>query len=148
MAFRYPLQSLLRLRESLERQEEQRLYRAAAAVVQLRTKLEELERERAGVHRAALQAEGQEIFGATLQFVAACDEAAAVRRVKLQAQLVEAEQHRQEQLRVYQSARQKREIFQGLREQQKAIYDQELARLEQELADEMFLIRRHGNPSE
>jgi flagellar export protein FliJ len=148
MAFRYTLQSLLRLRQSLEHQEEQRLYAAAAVVAQLRAKLEQMERERVSAGRAALQEIADGTFGATLQFVAACDAAAALNCAKLEIQLAEAERRRLEQLRVYQTARQKREIFEGLRDQQKSVYDQERAHREQELADEAFLLRGHTTPSE
>jgi flagellar export protein FliJ len=148
MAFRYTLQLLLRVRQSLERQEEQRLYAAAAVVAQLRAKLEQLERDRLNAKRAVLQQMSEGTFGSTLQFVADCDAAAAFHCARLQAELVDAEHRRLEQLDVYRQARQKREIFEGLRDQQKAVYDQERARREQELADEAFLLRRHATPSE
>jgi flagellar export protein FliJ len=148
MAFRYPLQSLLRLRESIEHQEEQRLFAAASAVVQIRTKLEELERERMRTHVAAWQELDRGTFGATLQFVEACDSAASQTSAKLRLELVEAERRRLEQLHSYQKARQKRQMFEGLRDQQKASYDLERAHRDQELVDEAFLMRRHFRPSE
>jgi len=148
MAFRYTLQSMLRLRQSIERQEEQRLYTAAAAVAQLRTKLEQLERERVRVHRETLQEMNEATFGATLQFVAACGAAASQTIAKLQMELAEAERRRLLQLAVYKNARQKREIFEGLRDQQKAAYDVELAHRDQELVDEAFLMRRNPAPAD
>jgi flagellar export protein FliJ len=142
MAFRYTLQSLLRLRQSLERQEEQRLHIAAAVVAQLRTKLEQLEHERATTRESGIHEMSRGTFGATLQFVSECDAAAMRNREKFRLQLAEAERRRMEQLRAYQSARQQREIFEGLRDQQKAAYEQDRAHREQQLVDEAFLLHR------
>jgi flagellar export protein FliJ len=145
MAFRYPLQSVLRLRQSIERQEEQRLFAVAAVVARLRAEIEEFERARVDTRRAALQEMMSGCPGATVQFAALCDAAAARTHRRLQVQLMEAERHRLEQLSVYQSARQKREIFEGLRERQEAVHEREVAHREQERADEAFLIRYIGD---
>ena len=142
MAFRYTLQSMLRLRQSIEHLEEQRLYTAATAVAQLRAKLEQLERERVRVHRETLQRRDEDTFGATFQFIAACDAAASQSITKLQMALAGAEGLRVRQLEVYKDARRKREIFEGLRDQQKASYDLERAHSDQEQVDEAFLMRR------
>ncbi len=141
MAFRYPLQSVLRLRQSLERQEEQRLFTIAARVARLRAEIEQLERSRLEARRAASQEMMAGSCGAIMQFAAACDAAAGETQGRLQAQLAEAESLRLDQLRVYKKARQKREIFEGLRERQEASHDREVAHHEQERADDMFLTR-------
>ncbi len=141
MAFRYPLQSVLRLRQSLERQEEQRLFTITVVVARLRAELEQLERSRLEAQRAALQEMIAGSCGAVVQFAAACDAAIAEVQGRLQVQLAEAERLQLEQLRVYKDARQKREIFEGLRERQEAIHDREAAHREQERADDIFLTR-------
>jgi len=148
MAFRYTLQSMLRLRQSIEHQEEQRLYATAAAVAQLRAKLEQLERERVRVHRETLQERDEDTFGATFQFIAACEAAASQSIAKLQMALAGAERLRIRQLEVYKDARGKREIFEALRDQQKASYDLERAHRDQEQVDEAFLMRRKLAPSD
>jgi flagellar export protein FliJ len=148
MKFRYPLQSVLRLRQSIERQEEQRLFAIAAVVARLRADIEEFERARLEERRDALREIMSGCPGATLQFAAICDAAAASTHRRLDAQLQEAERHRLEQLSVYQSARQKREIFEGLRQRQEAVYDREVAHREQENADDAFLIRYIGDARE
>jgi flagellar export protein FliJ len=148
MAFRYPLQSVVRLRQSIERQEEQRLFAVAAVVARLRAEIEEFERTCLETRRAALREMIPGCTGAMMQFAAMCDAAGAGTHRRLQTQLQEAERQRLEQLSVYQRARQKREIFEGLRERQKAVYEREVAHREQENADEAFLIRYIGDSSD
>jgi flagellar export protein FliJ len=144
MAFRYRLQPILRLHRSLEHQEEQRLLALASVVNQLRSELETRQRSDLAVRRAALAE--MELFssGAQLQFRAWCEDLARKRLELLRAQLSEAERRRLEQLKVYQEARQRREIFEGLRHKQEDIYHRELLRGEQQAADEAFLMRSLG----
>lgn len=141
MAFRYALQPLLRLRESLERQEEQRLFASAAVVGRLRAEIKQLREASRESHQAALTEMTGGIPGASLQFVAVCDAAFNAARRKLELQLDEAERKRLKQLHAYQAVRQKREILQELRQRQEAAYQLEFSRYEQQLADESFLIR-------
>ncbi|MGB2592297.1 MAG: flagellar FliJ family protein [Candidatus Acidiferrum sp.] len=148
MAFRYPLQPLLRLRESLERQEEQRLFASAAVVSRLRAEIERLHEAGVEAQREALQEMSLGSPGALLQFAASCEAAFRSACRKLQLQLDEAERKRLLQLRAYQAVRQKREILQGLRERQEAAYQLEFARHEQQTADESFLIRLFSTSSE
>ncbi len=144
MAFRYPFRAILRLRQSLERQEEQRLFATAAMVARLRMQMEECERARMEMRRLASQEMMKGSAGAVLQFASLCDAAAVEAQGKLQSQLVDAEQQRLKQLSAYRDARQRREIFEGLRDRQEASYEGEVAHREQENADESFLIRYVG----
>jgi len=141
MAFRYSLQAILRLRQSLERQEEQRLFAIAAIVGRLRGEIEWIEEIRLEARRSALARLMQAGLGAELQFASVCDEAYARRQDQLQRDMQTAEKKRVEQLRIYQMARQKRETFEGLRDRQEAVYKLDAARREQQRADEMFLVR-------
>jgi flagellar export protein FliJ len=141
MAFRYPLQAILSLRQSLERQEEQKLFALAAIVVKLREEIEWIEESRLEAQRNALTRLLQAGLGAELQFANVCDEAYARRQNQLRRDMQTAEKKRLEQLRVYQTARQKRETFEGLRDRQEAAYKLDAARREQQCADEMFLVR-------
>jgi flagellar biosynthesis chaperone FliJ len=84
MAFRYPLQAILRLRQSLERQEEQKLFALAAIVVRLRGEIEWIEESRLEARRSALIRLLQAGLGAELQFANVCDEAYAQRQNQLQ----------------------------------------------------------------
>jgi flagellar export protein FliJ len=141
MAFRYSLQSLLRLRLSLERQEEQRLFAIAALVARLRAEIEQLKQDDVEVRRSQLGEMGEVSSGASLQFAAACGAAREKARTKLEFQLEGAERKRHAQLRAYQSVRQKREILESLRERQEEAFELENMRREQQAVDESFLIR-------
>ena len=148
MTFRYPFQSILRLRESLERQEELRLFAIAATVARLRMQIEECERARLEARRLASRELIAGSAGAVLQFANLCDAAAVEVQRQLQIRLVDAEQERVKQLDVYRNARQRRKIFEGLRDQQEASYDREIAHRQQESADESFLMRYVGELAE
>lgn len=148
MAFRYPLMSLLRLRRSLERQEEQRLFAIAAVVARLRAELETFDLSRLEERRATLLDMTEGLPGAVMQFASLCDTAGLESRRKLLTRLAEAEQQRLEQLSNYQRARQKREVLEGLHDRAEAVHDRELAHREQERSDENFLARRFRDPQD
>jgi flagellar export protein FliJ len=148
MAFRYSLQPLLRLRQSLERQEEQRLYAIAVVVARLRAEIEQLNQGELEARKAAQEEMAIASSGASLQYAAHCGAAFVLARKKLERQLEEAERKRLVQLRAYQASRQKSEILLGLRDRQESAYEVELARHEQQAADEAFLIRVHLLPNE
>lgn len=141
MAFRYPLQSVLRLRCSLERQEEQHLFGTAAVVARLRADIERMENSHLDQKRQASQELISGSSGASLHFIAVCDAAYAEARQALLQQLKLAEKRRIEQLEIYKVARQKRETFESLRDRQEEVYNLEFARHEQQSADEAFLLR-------
>jgi flagellar export protein FliJ len=141
MAFRYPLQSILRLRRSLERQEEQLLFVVASQANRLRAEIEDLDQSELARKWSALNEMAGGSFGSSLQFLAVCAEAMAERRKGIQIQLLAAEQRRAHQLAVYNLARQKREILESLREDQEFAYDLDTFRREQREADETFLLR-------
>ncbi len=141
MPFKYSLQPVLRLRISLEHQEEQRLFAVAAVVARLRSEIEVLHLNYLDQKRAALQNLSTDSSGASLHFIASCDTAYTSAAFSLQNQLAAAEQQRLRQLFIYRQARQKREILADLRERQKVNYDLENAHREQQGLDESFLLR-------
>jgi flagellar export protein FliJ len=141
MAFRYRLQAVLRLRRSLERQEEQRLTIAAGIVTRLRREIDELEERRFEEKRRAFEELAAGSPGAIFQFLAVGDLAYAEKKRALGLQLEQAEKRRLEQLERYKKVRQDREILEGLRDRQEEAYNLELARREQQAADEAFLNR-------
>jgi flagellar export protein FliJ len=148
MAFRYPLQSVLRFRRSIERQDEQRLFAAAAVVNRLRAEIEQFENHHLDHKRQAFQEMISGLSGAALHFIAVCDDAYGRAHQALLLQLEQAEKKRVEQLDVYKLARQKRETFEGLRDRQEEAYKMDFARHEQQSTDEAFLLRLFSHPSE
>jgi flagellar export protein FliJ len=143
MAFHYRLESLLRLRRSLERQEELRLHALVAVVARLRSELQQLDEGRLAQRRSAQQSLATGGAGSTLQFEVACDEAYLVTRKSLREKLAEAEKKRTELLEIYIGARKQSEILDALRKRQEEAYTLEFLRREQQRADEAFLIRAY-----
>jgi len=148
MAFRYRLQAVLRLRHSLERQEEQRLMQAAGLVARLRAEIAELEERRFEEKRQAFQELAGGSAGAIFQFLALGDMAYAEKKRTLGLELEKAEKKRLEQLERYKRVRQDREILERLRDRQEEAYNLEFARREQQAADEAFLNRSLHQPNE
>jgi flagellar export protein FliJ len=148
MPFRYPLQSILRLRGSLERQAEQRLFVLAGHVIRLRAEIEDLERSELERKRSVNIDMREGAFAATLQYVEICAQAVREKREELQLKMVAAEHERLAQFSVYLQARQKREILSRLREQQKSEYEREVIRREQQSADETHLLHTFFEPKD
>jgi flagellar export protein FliJ len=148
MAFRYPLQSVLRLRLSLERHEEQKLLGLASMVASLRSEIEQFDRARLEARKASTRELAGGSFGSVLAFMIASETAAAETRRKLRNKLADAEKRRVEQLAIYRGARQKREILQGLREKLETAYERESSRHQQQRIDEAFLLRRFAEDPE
>jgi flagellar export protein FliJ len=144
MAFRFPLQTVLRLRRSLERQAEQFLFTIAAEIARLRTELDELDKTELQRRTSAdeeFSATGA--FGSSLQYIELCGQAAQQNRAALQTQIAEAENKRAQQLQIYLKARQSREILEGLRDRQQSAYNLDASRRAQQATDETFLLRSH-----
>ena len=141
MAFRYKLEAILRLRNSIERQEEQRLLAIASTVARLRAEIVRHDENRLHEKREAFEELKMGASGAVLQFMAMCEVASEERRNRLLRTLKECEEKRLEQMAVYRKARQKREILASLRERQKYSHDLEHSRHVQQDVDEAFLFR-------
>jgi flagellar export protein FliJ len=140
MAFHFVFEKLLHLRAGIERQEELRLATIAAQIAKIRTEIAAIERRRTDVRREVLQEVAGGSTGAALQFAVACDAAATELRKKLEMRLRTAEKARAQQLEVYRQARQRREVFERLRDRKLAVHEHEATRRDQESADDMFLI--------
>lgn len=142
MAFRFPLEVLLRLRQGLERQQELRLQEANHRVAMLRQQIEDVhsEMENIEVRRRPQRESG--ISAAELQFDVLCRSVLAARQLALEKQLVEAEAYRRSRSEAFQHARQQREVMDVLRRHQFEDYQQEEARQDQRRLDDLFLLRR------
>jgi flagellar export protein FliJ len=141
MPFRYKLETLLRLQRSLEHQEENRLLACVARIVSLKVDLQVWEEARLQTRRIAQGDLQMGAPGVLLQFAAEWDETARRRQNELLGQLQVAEQLRAEQLKKYREARQKREVFEGLKERQESLHTAEHLRRIQQGLDEAHLIR-------
>lgn len=142
MAFHFTLNGLMRLRESLERAELQRLHSVAGAVASACAEIESLEKVMEAAHRRTsdtVVAAG--LTGAELHFEIARDTAWNAQRSHLLKKLSDLEQKRRDQQARYLQARMQREILSNLYERQFAEYELEQSRRMQQRIDELFLIR-------
>ncbi len=147
MGFQFSLEKLLRLRDSLEHQEEQRLSLASRNVTRILSELTRLDFDFGAAEISWQTAVDDLSLTAALQFRAECAVGYRRVRVKLLAALEEAKQKRLVQLQRYQEARQKREVLARLHARHQVVYEFEAARRQQQLADETYLLRNflHGD---
>lgn len=130
------------MRESLERAELQRLQSIAAAVILARTEIELLETEMdASQRRTFNTVQTAGMTGAELQFEGMKEDARNALRSELLKKLSDLERRRKEQQERYMQARMQRKIISNLYERQRAEYDVDQSRREQQRIDELFLIR-------
>jgi flagellar export protein FliJ len=142
MAFRFSLETLLRVRLSLERQHELLLQEANLRVALLQRQIAgvdsgretNLERQRPHLESGLSAAE--------LQFDMLCDSVLLKRRGDLERQLVAAEVLRHSRNEEFQQARRQRETMDTVRRRQLEIYRQQEARQDQRRIDDLFLLRR------
>jgi flagellar export protein FliJ len=141
MAFRFPLKALHRLRAIYERREGQRLAVLTHQLLAAQKQLAALKAEQladAGSLSKNLQ---RGMTGAEVQFQVVCG-AARLKRTKLAAQAVESlSRQREGQLAQYRQARQNLEVLTRLYERRLTAYRRTQARLEQQQANDLFLIR-------
>jgi len=142
MAFHFTLSGLLRLRESLERLELQRLHSIAVAVALVHTEIESIDKVIEAAHRRTSDTVvSAGLTGAELHFELARDAAWNFQRTQLLKRLLELEQKRKEQQARYLQSRMQREILSNLRDRQLADYELDQSRRTQQRIDELFLIR-------
>jgi flagellar export protein FliJ len=142
MAFVFPLQGVLRVRELQERSELQRLQALAAQMAAARAEIANLETEAEQIRRGVWQDASAGISGAELHFSAARESASLERRRLLQTKLQELERAQQAQMQRYLQVRRKKETIAHLREEQLAAYELEQSRRAQRQLDELFLVRQ------
>jgi flagellar export protein FliJ len=142
MAFAFPLQGVLRVRELQERSELQRLQTLAAQVAAVRAEIISLEAEAEQIRRGVWQEASAGISGAELHFSTSRESASLERRRLLQTKLQELERAQQAQMQRYLQVRRKKETIAHLREEQLAAYELEQSRRTQRQLDELFLVRQ------
>jgi flagellar export protein FliJ len=142
MSFHFSLNGLLRLRESLERAELQRLQSIAAAVILAQTEIESLEKDMDVAQRRTFDTVlTAGMTGAELHFEGMKEDARNHLRSELLKKLSNLERSRKEQQERYMHAGMQRKIISNLYDRQRAEYDADQSRREQQRIDELFLIR-------
>jgi flagellar export protein FliJ len=142
MPFRFPLETLLRFRRSIERQQELRLLEAYQRVAALRQEIEELSQRKAGLAEQERRDLAEGVSGAQLHFHILLRSLLARQREALERELVRCEELRRQRHLEFQRARQQREAVTALRDSQLRAYAQLQSRSEQRRLDDLFLLRR------
>ena len=142
MPFRFRLESILRLRESLEHREELLLQNANHRVAQVQDEIEICARE---LQERAIKLQtrmAQEAFASELQFALSVDRALEGRQRTLRTDLKKLEHLREQQRERYQKARRERETLEAIRRQELEIHRRGEQRRSQREMDDEFLRRR------
>jgi flagellar export protein FliJ len=142
MPFHFPLQMVLHFRQSVEHQQELRLLAANQQVLRVRSLIEHLDKRQS----AAITHQSQELDsgtnGAELYFSSLCEAALRVQRQNMERELLRLEGVCAEQKKIFQQARQERETFESLHDQQLRQYTRAATRRQQRQLDDLFLARQ------
>jgi flagellar export protein FliJ len=146
MSFRFPLETVLRYRENLEKREYTALGRAQQQLTEAEIHLQEVE----GICAAAIAKREAEsargIPSVHLQDAYQHEQALILQRDALRAKRAELQIILEQCRKAYDLARQKREVLGELRTQRLQTYMREQSKREQRQIDDIFLSRRkRGN---
>jgi flagellar export protein FliJ len=147
MAFRFPLQAVLRFRESFERRERQRLQVITREVIKARQEYAEAKQDRATALDGLASDLGRGMTVVELRFELDCDRARLRRVAGLAEHVVKLEELRVRQLGEFRKAQQHRKILENLRDRQLTAYRVVQDRRTQQQLDERFLILHGGQVS-
>lgn len=141
MAFRFTLAAVLKYRENIERREYFALERMQQEIGYVEGRIHQFQQHHSAVRkrREAELARGL----ASIHLQTAYEEELALEKQldKLAAQLQELQGKRQQCLKTYQLARQKREVLEHLRVRQLEAYRRAQAKRQQSTLDDIFLAR-------
>jgi flagellar export protein FliJ len=138
--FRFPLQAVLRLRESFERRERQRLEAITRELVKAQQQREQAKLARANSLVQLQKKLQQGITAAEMQFELASDRARVRQIAAINDRVSMLEDLRRRQLEVFRKAQQQRKILENLRDRQLAAYRLVQSRREQQRTDDRYLI--------
>ena len=141
MAFRFSLAAVLNLRKAIERQEYLNLERINQEIARIKNEI-----DAAGSRRSELEQSrnSQLIEGMpSVRLQSLYEQVFAIERYvdSLKALLPELAVKKDQRLKTYSLARQKREILDSLRDKQHSAYLKEAAKRQQTLTDDLFLAR-------
>ncbi len=141
MPFRFPLATVLNLRENLEQKEARLLERRYVELSAAQGRLWEAEQNivRAQEERAHQLSQGIPAF----QLQLALSEETRLKQLRddWQGKLQEAQTHLREQIEIYKRARQQRDTMEELRKRQAEDFQREQLKSEQQERDELHLMR-------
>ena len=141
MAFRFPLQSLLKLRLAFEERERQRLAAVISRLNQLRSQYQAWQQQKHTAETKLTEQLKKGMIAVEFYFANASLEAEARRLKLVLAEITKVDQLRQAQQAAYLEAQKKRKILERLRDRQAEAYRLVEDRREQQRQDELFTIR-------
>ena len=141
MAFQFSLETLLRVRRSIERQKELKLLHAAQQVVSVKQEIETVNHAITATWKSDQGDSGMTVCAAQLHFDISRRVVLWEHRKGLEKILSEREALRIQCQREFHAAHREREAVEVLREEQCELYRREEARREQRQVDDLFLIR-------
>jgi flagellar export protein FliJ len=145
MAFKFPLETVLRIRGILEEREERLLQQIQYEISQ---NVEDLARTDAGIAGSdASRSENvfKPLAGYNLHALYGEVKDLKDNREAVTAQIEKLNELRDKQLRAYEHARRNREMLTDMHEEQQNAYDSDAARREQKTVDDNYIARR-GRP--
>ncbi len=141
MAFRFPLATVLRYRESLEKREEVELQKVQLEILQVRLQIQHMDQEIAGAQQSREAKLRETITAFQLQAMLDDVNAAVERKRKLQEELEKLELLRKERMKAYQAAHRSRQMLSDIRGRQQDAYELDAARRQQKALDDLFATR-------
>jgi flagellar FliJ protein len=145
MAFRFPLATVLRVRESLEKREERALQRIQLEMARVARRMEDLTEAMTQAYGARNQALQQAIPAGQLHTMLWEAQAAVEAKNALRITLQGLEEQRLKQMKVYLAAHREHETMINLFNEQRNAYEVEQTRAQQKYLDDIFIARsQHG----
>lgn len=138
MAFRFSLTSVLRFRESVEKQEELVLQKIQIEVARVQRHIDQLTNDLIDALDARDKALEKPTPALYLQGMQAEMAAAMDAKQNLSEMLEGLNEQREKQIGAYRSARTKRRMLTDLLEQQKSLWEHQQLRAQQKMLDEIF----------
>jgi len=145
MPFRFPLASVLRVRESIEKREEVALQAAQLEVARVRRRIDELTDEMRSAWEKRERALKQSTQANHLQAMQVEINAAMEAKKVLVETLQTLRRRRDEHMKIYYIAHTGRQMLTDLMDQKKSAYEQEQVRAEQKTLDLIIAARWQRN---
>jgi flagellar export protein FliJ len=143
MAFRFPLATVLRVKESIEQREERALQKIQLEMARMARQIEDLNNAIAKAQVAWQLALTRSMPGGELKSMLGQVHALGELKKALLNTLHGLEELRLQQMTLYQAAHRDHETLINLSNEQRDVYEVEQARFEQKYLDDIFMARRH-----
>jgi flagellar export protein FliJ len=141
MGFRFPLATVLRVKEIVEKRQEVALQKAQLEIARTGKRLQELDDQIATANSAVETELRKSVKANRLRVLQEEINVAKVLREALVEKLKTLELQRDVQMQQYQHAHREREMFTDLFQQQKSVYEREQVRVQQKRLDDIVAAR-------